>query len=190
MSKNDTSSIALFKQFQPKFRKVTWVPAGFKLLNYSGNFHFYPKTKASYTHYEYPCFDLKKSVLAFDFHYDPTLEVDPTSQMIVAAWKAILAGPFAGREFYADPKSLEGIFTNEYSRIVFSHDGDPIPGLDFSLARISADWKFFIPESPEQNAILAAIKLERAQRQEKQRRPDLDVLQTNLDSALSAAIPT
>ncbi|MCR4276295.1 MAG: hypothetical protein NUV90_02845 [Candidatus Parcubacteria bacterium] len=200
---HDTTAISLFKRFLPKFREITWIPAGFRLGEHSARYHFAPKNKDGYSWYDHPDIDIKVANLAFTLVYNPASKLDPTSQMLNAMWEAITVGPFAGRKFYAEPvdgeieKAFDAYAEGEHwgreIPIKLSYDGDKIPGLHLVSSMSASSWKFFIPEeSPEGKAIAAALAIELAKRQEMKNArkllPGIYELETRLSDAL-ATVP-
>lgn len=206
MTKPETSAAGLFKQFLPKYKAIKLVPHGFFLGAENAWFCFGHDTEEGFTYYDndHSGINIKTAKLAFTFTYDPASKVDPTAQMLYACWNAILAGPFAGRTFYAEPEPEK---VDEYFQtlaegrcsmslpIMFSHSGEKIPGLAFAERMSTDHWSYFVPDkSPEGKAIAAAVAFEQGQRRAQQRQaeqntpPTVDALQARLNQAL-AAVP-
>jgi hypothetical protein len=178
MADKNPTAYELFQRFAPKFREVMWKPTG--LVEGSMKYGFHPTNMSPVTYYRYHHLNIQEAGLEFVFAYDKTSAVDPITQMVRTCWTAILEGPFRGRKFYADPveneidRMFDGLGRQDYGKqvhIVFSHDGDPIPGLVLETTMKVNSWTFFVPEgSLEGQAIAAALKFEQAKyRQEKLR---------------------
>lgn len=165
------SAYDLFCTFQPRFSKVVWKPAGFPMREDSSKLHF-NLDRIGHTYTYFPYIDIDMADVAFAFEYDPAGKHDPTTQLVNACWEAILAGPFAGRVFRMKP-SWEAMQTAFAARaagellggipIIFSYEGENIPGLHFVNDMKAPDWSFFIPsDSAEGKVIVTAIELEQA----------------------------
>lgn len=203
MPDTENTALALFRQFSPRFREIKWNPRGFRLREQSSRFYFEPSARSGYDGYKNPSIDIKEAGLTFTFNYDPASSSDPTSQMLYACWETIMAGPFAGRKFYAEPpdemieKTFEAFSGRRCSSgnipIKLSYDGEKIQGLHLPEDLVTSYWNFFIPrDSAEGKAILAAIKLDQAcyqkmERDRASREPsNTDALRAALGQALTA----
>ena len=123
--------------------------------------------------------NLQKAGVGFTFSYDPSgadtpkIFVNPLSQLEQAVWEAILDGPLKDRSFYADPApDLVSRLEHRVWRIPirFSHNGDPIPGLELPQGMRTVNWGFFIPmDTPEWRSVKAAIALHHVLDQENRR---------------------
>ena len=173
MSQSDVSAAALFRQFAPKFREVSWESCGMHKHEAHDSFFFAPDISSGYTYYEvFHSINVRKAKLEFSIAYKHTKKGSLREQMRDACWQAILEGPFKGRSFYMDPKEedIAPHFESDWNQQIgmqFSHDGEEIPGLHLVQNMSAPHWNYFVPsESPEGEAIKAAIMLEAHQKRE------------------------
>ncbi|MFZ3043910.1 MAG: hypothetical protein WA058_02250 [Minisyncoccia bacterium] len=204
---HETSAVALFNRFLPKFKGAIFTIAAIEPMDpMPRRIFFTPKrVDECYTrgfHYISISRDVKFSV---HFVYDEMNKQELGSQLLDAVWKAVLAGPFAGRKFYAKPAegSIEKAFRQHAQHgsfggeipIEFSYGGDRIPGLHLLDNMVARSPFFFIPKkTPEGRVLHAALQLEEARLREERRarsgeRPvSFGFLQEGLAEAL-AAVP-
>lgn len=207
MADANPTAYDLFQRFAPKFRTVTWKPAGFRIRGVVSKremhrFDFFPADMQNVTLYAYHGIDISSTGanLDFTFRFDPKSEADMTTQVLHACWDAVLEGPFKGRTFYADPSKdqiqlqferLACVGRGGDLRINFSYDGDAIPGLELVPTMKASDWSYFIPiDSAEGRAVEAAVKLQRGlyrQTYKEEQPPDIATLTATLEQALQAA---
>lgn len=209
MSETLPSSIALFNQFQPKYREISWGLLGFGngrpgFNDASSYLYFRPSRNGEsirgYSWHEHPYIDVREAALFFESTFDPAENGSPLEQMTQAAWKEVLEEPFTNRAFFADPADgvMSHVFSTEIPRfrnidipIVFSYTGEPIPGLYLPTNMKAHHWSLFFPEdAPEVQAITAARELEyidmeqREAESQKEEAPGPDEIRKKLDEAL------
>lgn len=194
MSNNHAvNSLSLFKRFQPKFREITWHSYGYvteespkvvegrifqdeSILLVPGRIGLEDPIP-SREHWSLndgkggrpdhrSMFQIRKGNLAFEFIFDPSLEVSIGNQLERSIMKSLYAGPFKGRRFFMDPELKNGSINCGSIDVKFSIEGDPIYGL--SIGGMTArDWTLFISGARERRAIQTAIDLEVAQAEQK-----------------------
>lgn len=199
MTTEDISAVSLFRKFQPKYREITWGHLG---LN-ANRISFLPENLNMLTWYDAPSINLEAAQVAFDLSYDPSIKGGPISQLYAPCWDAIMAGPFAGRKFYADPlddRQVEKYFNNPTYRegalaIKLSHDGDEIPGLTLEVDISAQHWTWFIPEdTKEGKAIVTACLLEQRRRDDAERikrmttQPSIEELGSSLETMIASTM--
>lgn len=180
------NSVELFRKFQPRFSEIVWHADGFQgenLLLAPGYFgHRDPippmlEDSESVMHLWWsdteagkkdrrPSFDVREGNLAFNFNFDPSKKEPMEAQFERAVMLAIYDGPFRGRRFFMSPR-LEVSDYHQFCPLYripigFHTDGyyGPILGLHLGKGTV-CNWRFFIPEGPEREAIQAAAELER-----------------------------
>lgn len=169
------SAYGIFRSVQRRFRRIELKPVGFPLnaqQSTNANDFLFAVNSRSEHHAGSPSrLNVKAAQVAFAFAFDWKSAGDPNIQMDAAAWAAIMNGPFAGREFYVEPRdevSVRAMFDDESNKAVpltLSHSGSAIQGLTLSESVFATSWRFFIPEeSPEGKAISLAFELARERR--------------------------
>ena len=214
MAKKETSSVELFREFQPRFSEITWyadkligesllltlgyraqrIPIPFMVRNQEETIHLWWSGREAGRKDNRPAFNFREGKLAFNFVFDPSNGMGTEDQLKMAMIRAVYDGPFKERRFFMGPSP-------ETSCSWFCHlfripiefrtdDRGPIPGLRLGEA-VAYDWKFFIPGGPKRAAIQAAVDLERVQSMQEAHRkeyPELgtvDELRARLDKCLT-----
>ncbi|MEX0917754.1 MAG: hypothetical protein WDZ93_01205 [Candidatus Paceibacterota bacterium] len=199
MSVNQSSSIALFEKFRPKFREITWHPCGLAhnhdsrelwgrcmSSRISGtNFYLEPvhigqKKPIEHIMNGKPCLNVEQAGLKFSVDFDAADGF--ANQFNEALWQAIQEGPLKGRRFFMDPVFKDGklptsvhSYTSAYVRITV--EGGEVVGLDLAhnMLAYHLGWEAYIPPSPERQAIETALSLEDARAQHAESKPFMRV---------------
>lgn len=188
MISRDYTPLALFEEFRPRFREITWCPRGLALgasylppcsgmsSTLSGSdfylepMHIGQKKPIDHVMNDMPRLNTRKAGLKFSVDFDAAgCFADQFNRVL---WQAIQEGLFKGRHFFMDPVFEPGRSSTSISAYTGTHvritvEGGKIPGFHPApnLLAYHDGWRVYVPPSPERDAIEAALALEHARRE-------------------------
>lgn len=169
MTQGNATALELFRKFAPRFREISFKPAGFLEQN-SDRFFLRPARGETVLDYQalrsgYPCIDMKKARCNFRADFKARKGIAPLVQHNDAAWSKIRRELFPKRRFYMDPDTgpvwrSARLLEKDYMPAIFTVRPWPVRGMRLTPMdqsdQIRLHWSAFVPAGTRECLTIAA----------------------------------